>query len=365
MHRLLESLINELNQGKALRADGPANVQDQRLSAEGLARRFDQYVKIFENVDLGDGVRCDANEAATLARQLLAINAKEVNQLFTKLKANLFIPIDGSIPTGASSYTTQVFGQVGSAKIVTNYANDFPTSETSMTEVLKPLRSIGNGYFYTIQDLRAAAMSGRPIEQRRATNARMVHDRTIEQIAAKGDATHGLPGFLTNSDVDALAAGSELVGGWDSADPDEIYSDLGIIVSTVTTQSQDLFEGNTLVLPLEAYEIASKTPYSTLNGESVLSVWMKSNPHIKNVDSWAQCDNKDDLISNSSKTRAVCYDRNPMVLDQKVSQAFEQFAPQQEHMQFNVDCHSRHGGTMIYYPLGVIYADGLVSVPSA
>ncbi len=371
MHTLLTSLINELNASKAIRQDGPASVLDPRLSGADLAARFDAYSRQFAGCF--DVTRGDANEAATLARQLLAINAKEVTNLYTKLKAVQFIPVDGSLASGADSYTTAVYSEVGTADIVTNYGNGFPASEVSVSEVIKPLRSIGNSYHYTVQDLRAAAMSGRPLEQRRASVARLVHDRKIERLAAWGSTVYGLPGMLTNSTVNLMlksgGVGPDLTGSWETASAAHIFADLNAIVSQVSVQSQGLFEGNTMILPLAAYEVAASTAYSTLNGESVLSVFMKSNPHIRNVDSWAMCDNFDENgaspISNSTKTRAVCYDRNANVLDQKISQAFEQFAPQQVHMQFNVDCHSRHGGTVVYYPIAMVYADDLSDLPSA
>lgn len=373
MHRHLISLINELNAGKMLRADGIKMQGDPRFDAQTVAHQFEASMRVFDSS--GMLLHLDADESATLARQLLFIQAKEVYQQFTILKATKLIPVDGSVPSGASAISTPIYGQVGEAKIVTNYGNGFPAVDVKVNENLSPVRSIGDSYFYTIQDLRAASMAGQqPLDQRRAMVARMVHDRKVERVAAWGDSVFGLPGFLTNSGVNVLNKSSggslpNLTGGWETASAANIYADLGIIAAQVPTQSFGVWEADTLVLPLAAFEIAARTPYSTLNPTPVLQAFLEASPHIKNIDWWSPCDNVDENgahpISNSTKTRGVCYARNPMVLDLKIPQQFEQFAPQLVNMQFNIPCHSRIGGTILYYPAAAVYADDLVSVPSS
>ncbi len=373
MHSKIQSLINELNAGKLLRADGPKMQGDPRFDAHTVVLQAEQAARVFDMS--GCLPRYDADEAVTLARQLLFIQAKEVYQQFSILKATKLLPVDGSIPSGASSFSTPIYGQVGTAEFVTNYGNGFPAVDVNVSEVISPVRSIGDSYFYTVQDLRAAAMAGgQPLDQRRAMVARMVHDRKVEKVAAFGDSVHGLPGFLTNSAVTLLKKSSggslpDLTGGWETASGADIYEDLGIIAAQVPSQSMGNWEADTIVLPLLAFEIAARTPYSTLNPTPVLKAFLDASPHIKNIDWWSPCDNIDENgdspISNSTTTRAVCYSRSPMVLDLKIPQQFEQFAPQLVNMQFNVPCHSRIGGVSIYYPAAMVYADQLVDCPDA
>ncbi len=379
MHRHLESLLNELRTAKALRADGPQRQGDPRFDARSVVNQFEAARNVFDASNFLP--RYDSDEAATLARQLLFVQAKEVYQQFTALKATKFIPVDGSVPSGASAFTTPIYSQSGVAKIVTNYGNGFPSAEVKVQENISPVRSIGDSYHYTIQDIRAAAMAGQqPLDQRRATVARMVHDRKVERIAAWGDSVFGLPGFLTATSTPAgtPSAGAVIVlnkssspaitGGWESATPAQIYTDLVKIGAQVSTQSQGVFEGNTLLLPIAAYELLAQ-PYSTLNPTTILDAFLAGSTHIRNIEWWSMCDNLDEdatnPISNSTKTRGVVYQRDPMVLDLKIPQQFEQFAPQLVNMQFNIPCHSRIGGVPIYYPAAVCYVDDLVSIPSA
>src|SRR5258706_827846 len=374
MHRPLVSLINELQAGKFLRADGPMRQGDPRFDARTVTNQFEASQRVFDAS--GFLPRYDADEAATLARQLLFVQAKEVYQQFTVLKATRFIPVDGSVPSGAAAFTTPIFTQSGVAKIVTNYGNGFPAAEVQVQENISPVRSIGDSYFCPIQDLRPSAMAGQqPLDQRRATVARMVHDRKVERVAAWGDSTFGLPGLLTHTNtpagtpvegsVNVLGTTSTpaITGAWETASTLQIYLDLVTIGAQVTKQSNGVFEGDTLLLPIAAYELLAQ-PYSTLNPMTILQAFLEGSTHIRNIEWWSMCDNVDEdgahPISNSTKTRAICYKRDPMVLDLKIPQQFEQFAPQLVNMQFNIPCHSRIGGVPIYYPAAMCYVDGLV-----
>src|SRR6185295_4400509 len=99
MHRYLESLINELRAGNALRADGVRMQGEHRFSAEELVRRFDHTADLFERCP--DLPHNDADESSNLARQLLFVQAKEVTNVYVALKALKLLPVDGSVPSGA------------------------------------------------------------------------------------------------------------------------------------------------------------------------------------------------------------------------------------------------------------------------
>jgi hypothetical protein len=388
MHSKLLTLINELRStGETrndsnqvvpyLRADGVQMQGDPRFSGEQLSRRWDVTARNL--AQCGEFGREDSEETTNLTRALLHMQSKKVYQVFTKMKATQLVPVDGSIPSGAAAFTTEQFSEVGSAKIVSNFANDFPTVNNANSETVAPLRSIGDSYFYTVQELRAASMAGgQPLSDRRAEVARRVHDRKVERVVAWGDSAAGLSGLLTksaatspsSSQVRILSPSNGITGDWDNASrtPAEIYADLMTIAGSVTVYSKDTAEANTLVLPLAAYEIVFKTPYSTFSGDSVGKVFLESNAHVRNIETWAMCDNVDETgahpISNSNKTRGFVYDRNPSNLDFKIPQQFEQFAPQLVGMQYNIMCHSRIGGVSLYYPQTLIYLDDLTDLPS-
>lgn len=333
------------------------------MSAEKLTFDANDVSAKADELDAGlstlnmPGGRFDAGESAFLTRQLLFIQQREVTQLFTQLKATKLIPIDTSIPSGADSYSTPVWNVFGKAALVANYATDFPTSDAAQSEVILPIKSIGNAFQYSVQDLRRAAMAGgQPLDQRRASVARLVNDKLAETIFALGDTTSGLLGFLKNSAVTILTAGGAIVGAWASATGPQIYSDLMIWAGKVQTQSLDVWNADTMVLPTAAYARAASVPANSFNQESALAAFLRTNPFgISNIDQWTKCD----TAGAAGVTRGVAYKRSSECVDGKIPQGFEVFAPQAEGLAFVVPCHTRIGGTCVYHPLSMVYADGL------
>jgi hypothetical protein len=315
----------------------------QKLDAEGV-----RWSKVLENAG-----HFDAGESAILSRQLLYIKQREANILYPNLKARQFIPVSNEIPSGATQFSIKIWDIKGMAKIVSDYANDFPSVNVNVQEVLAPIRSIGDSYSYTLQELRASSMvPGLSLDTRRATAARMLHERKIETIAAAGDTVSGLGGMAKNTNV-PLAS---VTGTWSSASAAVILADLNAIAQTVITQSKQIHQPDTLLLGTAAYGIINTKPYSDLNPDTILQVFLRNSPYINDVDQWVQLDL---LNASNNGPRAVCYARDPMNLTLEIPQEFEQLPPQLEGMEYTVPCHSRIGGVSITYPLSMVYADGL------
>ena len=79
----------------------------------------------------------------------------------------------------------------------------------------------------------------------------------------------------------------------------------------------------------------------------------KANPHIK---SWGWLNELKDL-GGAGVDKAIVYRRDPEALTLEVPQDFEQFAPQEKGLAFEIPCHSRIGGVILYYPISVAIAD--------
>lgn len=336
----------------ALRMDVEAGLFPAHLVNQQAIERIDAMAPRWVNALMATG-HFDAGESAVLSRQLLYIKTREANILYPNLKARQFIPVSNEIPSGATQFSIKIWDIKGMAKIVSDYANDFPSVNVAVTEVLAPIRSIGDSYEYTIQELRAAAMvPGLSLDVRRASAARMMHERKIETIAALGDTPNGLGGFLKNANIPLVAG---LTGTWSSATAAQILSDMNAIAQTIVTQSKQIHQADTMVLGTAQWGIVATTPYSTLNPDTILQVFLRNSPYIRNVDQWVQSDLAN--VGNNGP-RIVAYQRDPMVLELEIPQEFEQLPPQLRGMTNMVPCHSRIGGVSVHYPLAAVYADG-------
>ncbi len=301
------------------------------------------------------GLRHDAGETAAFARQLEFIKTTTYDVKYANLKARKFIPVDSSVPSGAESFTWRAWDWAGMAKILANFADDLPKVDVISAEVTQGIKSIGDSYAYTIQDLRASQMAGTQLDTKRATAARRAVENKIDALASFGDTAANLPGFLNNSSVPLLTAPSDITGDWlNTATPPQILADLNKIGNSVTITTKEAFSADTLLLPIEHYAYISTTPMSVTDSRSILDVFLMNSPYIKNVDQWAPLSTAD---AAGTGPRAVAYLRSSEVVELVIPQEFEQFPPQAKNLAFNVPCHARVGGVSWHYPLGAVYAD--------
>lgn len=300
-----------------------------------------------------DGSRLDANESIFVARQLEHVVAETYRTQLSPLKSAQFIPFKWDLPAGATSWVYRQWSDIAPprAKVVANYAEDFPDVGLHVEEAIKPIRSIGDAYGYSVQDLRAAAFAKVPLETELARVARETIERTIDDYCAFGDATNNVAGFINNA---ALTSVAPAVGTWDAATTAaEMHQDLTKLVDSVIQASKNVYRPDTLLLPLSVHGLLMK-PYSTLNGESILSVWFKNQNIIKNIDFWHLLDtNAGVTAEGTSKALAVAYVRDETVIKFRGAIPFEQMPPQTKNMYLSVPCHARIGGVNIFQPLAM------------
>lgn len=299
-------------------------------------------------------IREDADETNMLALQLEQLRTRVYEDVHTPLKARQFLPVSSEIDTGAETFSYEETDYYGEAKLITNYADDPPMVETDGQKITHKINPYGNGYHYSIQDIRAAAFAGKPLPARKAIAARRLWERKLDDVAALGDPNAGIPsGALNNSSVgiEALAA----AGAWSTKTAQQILDDMNALVDGFVTTSAENFMPDTMLLPLAQYLLVSKTRFSVDNPETVLEAFLRANPMIQMVEPWDKLAG----AGAASTDRAMVYMRDPMVLELVVPQEFEVLPPQPANYGFKVLCHGRTGGCPVYMPLGVRYQDGI------
>lgn len=303
-----------------------------------------------------DGRRFDAGETAFITRQLLYIKARTFDVKYTMFRARDFLPVSHEVPSGAQTWSFWSWDLVGMAKVIANYATDFESVDVFKTEVVSNIKSIGAKYSYTIQDMRAVAMTGPQgggqLDYKRAAAARRVIEARIDDIAAVGLSDAGFTGLINNASVPVMAAP---VGSWATATAADMIGDMNAGTGKVITQSNGVEIPDTAILPINEFTIFSQTPYSALVPDMAMYLFLKNNPYIKNLDQWSKLTNQN---AGGTGGRIVFYRRDENALTLEIPQEFEQFAPQLEGMQYEIPCHARVGGVVFYYPLSAVYMDG-------
>jgi hypothetical protein len=303
-----------------------------------------------------NGERLDAGETATITRQLLYIKARTYDVKYPMFKARDFIPVSHEVPSGAETWAFWQWDMYGMAKIVANYATDFPRADVVKRETQQAIKSLGSSYAYSIQDMRRIAFmapqGGGQLDVKRAAAARRSIEASIDDIAAVGNPDAGFSGFINNPNVPVFAAPT---GGWAVATALQMIGDLNALVQKVIVQTNQVEIPDALLFPIAEFQILTQTPYSTLADRTVATWFLANNPYIQDIDQWIKLNKQ-----NAGKTggRIMCYRRDPEVVTLEIPQEFEQFQPQLEGMEYQIPCHARIGGVAFYYPLACVYMDG-------
>lgn len=302
-------------------------------------------------------VNLDADTGVFFSRSLEHVKTKTYDRQYPALKARSLIPVSFDTPSGATTIVFQTYSSVGLAKIIANYGTDIPRVDLKGEENISKIRSIAAGYGYSIQDIRSARMAGVALEQRKANAAKQAILTTEDDIAVNGDADYGLVGLMSHPnipDVAIPADGTGTTATWATKTDDQIIRDVNLLVSQIVETTFGVEQPNTLLLPLGPFQIISTKKVGD-TGKTVRQWLLETSPYIKSIEVWPKLKGK----GAGGTDVMIAYDKNPDKLQLEIPQDFEQMPVQERGLEFEVNCHSRCGGVVIYYPLSLAKADGI------
>lgn len=310
-------------------------------------------------------VKLDAAENIFFTRELEKIKSQSYDIVYAGQKAFELIPVSTDAGAGTEIITYQQYDRTGFAKIIANYADDLPRVDVKGKEFSSRVRSVGNSYGYSLQEIRAARQAGKPLEQRKANAAVESMRLKWNQIAFYGDANYNLQGWFSNTNIPhgtAPADGTSSATTLASKTPDKVVRDLNTCVNNVAVQTKGVERANTLVMPLAQYTYIASTRMGDGSDVTILQFFLKNNPFITSVE-WAEELDSAQLSANGISTFTgdvmIAYNKSPDKMTLELPVSFEQLPVQEEGLEFVVNCHSRIGGVLIYYPLSQYIMDGI------
>lgn len=308
----------------------------------------------------------DANDTYFLERELTQLRARMYEVAYPQPMGRMFAPKATDIAPSASTYSYKVYEPVGKAKFITYKSDDIPRVDAGAREVLGKVLPIGAAYAWDLNELREAARLGLQLSDAKARTARDVVERGIDHVLAFGSLPDeagalpdvGLNGLVNNPLVVALG----IVGGlwWlnpTPIDPDLILADLAGFVAEIQNYSENTWAADTLLLPTRHHTYLQQTPFSSLTGESLLTVFKRNNPQITTIAPWYKLN----AAGVGGLPRAVAYKKDPMILEAIIPQEFEVMPLEMRGFEFLHNCHARCGGVKIYQPLAMRYMDFLAA----
>lgn len=302
--------------------------------------------------------RLDAAEQVFFDEQLALVKSRTYDVKHKALKALMLLPVSTEQDAGADRVIWRSFDQVGIAKIVADYANDFPRADVAGEEHISPIKDIGSSYGYSLKEIRRAQKAQVSLDTKRAEACRRAIDEKQDKIAWFGDAKAKLPGFINaegiTEHVAAMNAGNTSKR-WADKTADEIVADFAAIITAASEVTNGIESPDTVILPLALYNKLMTTPYGSNRDKTIMGFIRENYPQITRID-WVS-----DLATAGAggTTRVMAYSRDPLKVEVQIPQRLEQFPPQQKGLAFDIICTQSTGGTLVYYPLSIVYCDGL------
>ena len=235
---------------------------------------------------------------------------------------------------------------------------DLPRADVRGKKFTSPVESLGASYGYSVQDIRAAAKAGKPLEQRKANAARRSIEQQINTIALFGNADHNLPGFLNNENVPVASVAADGTGSsteWSTKTPDQVVRDMNALANGIVSTTKGAEVPTTLLLPLSQFTYIASTRMGDGSDTTILKFFLENSPFIREVD-WV---NELDGAGSGGADIMVAYRRDPDALTLEIPQDFEQFPAQEQGLEFVIPCHTRIGGVIFYYPLSASIGEGI------
>lgn len=313
-------------------------------------------VLAIEQREKGDTHHLDATETAFFKRQLEYVKSTTYDVKYRNLKAMDLIPVATTAPAGADYITWYSFGKAGTAKVIADYAHDFPRVDVYATENQSKIHSVGSSYGYSIKEVRRAAMAGVPLDSRRANTARRSIDELMDRLAWFGDPNFNIQGFIDYPGITQYTITAGAGGGtsWNGKTPDEIITDLTGLVDSVESLTKGREIVDTIIMPRENYNLIKNTRMGGASDKTVMTYFMDNNPQIT-------MEAVDELQGQGAgaTNRIMAYVKDSEHLTQEIPQPFEQMEPDKKGMTWEIPCHGEFGGVIVYYPQSVAFADGI------
>ena len=305
-----------------------------------------------------DMFKLDGNESISFKRQLEHVMARSFDIKYRELKGLSLFPISNEAGPAATEITWRSWDKVGTAKMISDYATDFPRVDIYGTEQSIKNKGMGASYSYSIEEIRRAQMAGVPLEAKRAAMAREVIERKHDAIVWNGDTETGLKGFIAYpgiSEYTVPATGTGTTKTWSTKTSDQILTDLNGIVDGIISATNGIETPDTMLMPLESYRLIAQKRLSDYTDKTVLQYFLENNPYINRIE-WVVELN---TAGAGSTKRFMVYKNDPMHLEYHMPLPFEMYEADKKGMEYQIPCYSKSVGMVIYYPASVAFGDGI------
>ena len=335
-----------------MRKENPYNIADYNaLLASNISKAM---------VENG---RFDSAEDASVffARELDQVKSKTYDRQYPELSALNHFPQTSEINPGADTFTFYSYDEVGLAEIISNYSTDLPRVDVFGTPKTVKIRSLGDAYGYSVQEMRAAVFAGKSLDASKASAARRAIETKHNRIAFVGDAASGLVGvFSSDNGVPRYTIPNGAAGDtkWAKKTAQEIINDVSGMHEAVDEMTNSVEKPDTLMIASNVYALLSRTIiYGT--AVSVLSFIRDNLDWLKEIIPAPELNAKNTSCNPTGENLAFLYTNDPEKFSVETPMPFYQHPAQNKNLEVEIACESRVAGATFYYPLSAIIGVGI------
>ena len=316
-----------------------------------------------------EGTRFDSVEEASVffARELDHIKAQSYDVEYPELTALSLFPVSSEADPGAETITYYTYDKSGLAKVIDNYSTDLPRDDVNGKPSIAVVKSIGDSYGYSAQEMRASRLAGKSLDVRKAESARYQIDNLTNKIAWMGDEESGLMGVLStgqNIPLFTITAGADSgKTTWLEKSADEILYDVNGMQKQVAKLTKNVERPDTLCVPSDVFmDMSTRRIPDT--STTVKSFLLEHAPYLKNVVSASELDS--DSVETNPYAKATggqgvafLFSNDIRKLSLENPMPFYQYPLQVRNLETVIPCEARTAGVIVYYPLSALIAVGV------
>ena len=311
-----------------------------------------------------DDDRIDAGESVFFLRQLESIDQQVYVKQYPALLARQLLPPEAGVPEWANVRTYRQFDKQGVAQLISDMSDDIPMSDLTGAEFSSIIKKIGTGFRYSIDELKAAAAMGMPLDAERAMVARYNAERAVDQILANGTmplpnggslAVPGLIGLTGITGTTAFTPGTKQLGGttWGTlaapnATGDEVAWDIMGIANKLFEATSQIWSSFRFLMNPAQYDYASQKRLGSVSDTTALAFAKGNCPYIDRIDPWWQI----------PAGTIIAFAPDPRVVAAVVNQEYITLPPQTRGFGWVVPGSIKCGGVISRYPVAMTIATG-------
>jgi hypothetical protein len=300
-------------------------------------------------------MKLDAAQTTYFSRELEQIETRLFEAKYPDLEAEALLPNRIQVADGMKTYTWRNYDKRALAVPMGGSEDGAPLSDISTGEDTTKLMSWKAAYGWSIEEIKAAQMTGLPLEAQRAMAARRALAESLNTVALQGYASLGIKGMfnMDNTIVSTVPNGASASPLWINKTADEILLDLFAAVDAVGNGSLEIESVNTLVMPYSSLKLlSSKRLSASASDTTILAFFQAQRPGI-NIRGARYLD----TAGAGGTKRMVAFDSAQVFW--LVSVPLEVLAPEIQGFRTVVNMRARGGGAISPYPKSMHYVDGI------